>query len=119
MLQIVEKKADFSAKDAAQFAHALVLMPAGKSLPDVPGKAGLNAALKRRDMKVEELAKSPVAVEHDGRLTVFAMVDGGKPAFDRHTQLRKAWECLAAEKPESLAVAISGDSCAAFCITCV
>ena len=110
MLQIVEKKADFSAKDAAQFAHALVLMPAGKSLPDVPGKAGLNAALKRRDMKVEELAKSPVAVEHDGRLTVFAMVDGGKPAFDRHTQLRKAWECLAAEKPESLAVAISGDA---------
>lgn len=110
MLQIIEKKADFSAKDAAQFAHALVLMPAGKSLPDVPGKAGLNAALKRRDMKVEELAKSPVAVEHDGRLTVFAMVDGGKPAFDRHTQLRKAWECLAAEKPESLAVAISGDA---------
>lgn len=109
MLQIVEKKANFSAKDAVQFAHVMVLMPAGKSLPDVPGKDALNAALKRRNMKVEELAKSPVAVEHDGRLTVFAMLDGGKPTFDRHTQLRKAWECLAAEKPESLAVAISGD----------
>lgn len=109
MLQMIEKKADFSAKDATQFAHAVVLMPAGKSLPDVSGKAALSAALKRRNMKVEELAKSPVAVEHDGRLTVFAMVDGGKPAFDRHTQLRKAWECLASENPESIAVAILGD----------
>lgn len=110
MLQIVEKKADFSDKDAANHTHAMVLMPAGKTLPEVPGKLALNAALKRRDMKAEELGKSPVVVEHDGRLTVFAMLDGGKPAFDRFTQIRKTWECLASEKPESVAVAIIGDA---------
>ena len=110
MLQIVEKKADFSDKDQAAFTHVMVLMPVGKSLPAMPGNNALTAALKRRDMKVEELAKSPVTVEHDGRLMVYAMLDGGKPTFERHTQIRKSWECLAGEKPETVGVAILGDA---------
>ncbi len=108
MLQIVEKKADFSDKDQAAFTHAMVLMPVGKSLPAMQGKSALTAALKRRDLNVEELAKSPVTVEHDGRLTVYAMLDGSKPTFERHTQIRKSWECLAGEKPETVCVAILG-----------
>jgi leucyl aminopeptidase len=110
MLQIVEKKAEFSEKDSALHVHVMVLMPAGKTLPAVPGKAALSAALKRRDMKADELAKTPVTVEHDGRLTVYAMLDGNKPTFERQSQIRKSWECLAGEKPGSLAVVLSGEA---------
>jgi leucyl aminopeptidase len=85
-------------------------MTTGKALPAVPGKDALSVALKRRNMKVAELAKSPLAVEHDGNLTVYAMLDVAKPAFERHTLIRKAWECLAAEKPEAVAVAPIGDT---------
>ncbi|HYP67282.1 MAG TPA: leucyl aminopeptidase family protein [Thiobacillaceae bacterium] len=109
-LQITEKKADFSAKDASAASHIVVLMPNAKSLPALPGLDALNAALKRRAVKIEELAKSPIAVEIDGTLVAYAMVDGQAQTFERHTQIRKAWECLSAEQPESAAVAILGDA---------
>jgi leucyl aminopeptidase len=109
-LQITEKKTDFSAKDLSVSAHVLVLIPKAKTLPSVPGLDALKAALKRRAGKIEELAKSPVAVEIDGTLLAYAMVDGQAQTFERHTQIRKAWECLATEKPESVAVAILGDA---------
>ncbi len=110
MLQVIEKKAEFSEKEAVVHAHAMVLMAAAKTLPAMPGKETLLAALKRRDMKIESLAKSPVAVEHNGRLVVYAMLDTRKTAFERHTLIRKCWECLSGEKPETLAVALLGDA---------
>jgi leucyl aminopeptidase len=109
-LQITEKKSEFSTKDLSVSTHVLVLMPKAKTLPSVPGLNALKAALKRRAGKIEELAKSPVAVEIDGTLLAYAMVDGQAQTFERHTQVRKAWECLATEKPESVAVAIIGDA---------
>jgi leucyl aminopeptidase len=108
-LQITEKKTDFSDKELSSHSHVMVLMPKAKTLPALPGVASLKAALKRRAGKIEELAKSPVSVEVDGTLIVYAMLDGGAPTFERHTQIRKAWECLSGEKPESVAVAVSGD----------
>jgi leucyl aminopeptidase len=109
-LQITEKKTDFSAKELSVATHVLVLMPKARTLPSVPGMDALKAALKRRAGKIEELAKSPVVVEIDGTLLAYAMVDGQAQTFERHTQIRKAWECLASEKPESVAVAILGDT---------
>ncbi|MGA7180126.1 MAG: leucyl aminopeptidase family protein [Thiobacillaceae bacterium] len=108
-LHITEERADFSATDLSSHSHVMVLMPRGKSLPALPGLASLKAALRRRAAKIEELAKSPVTVEIDGTLLVYAMVDGGVPTFERHTQIRKAWECLSGEKPESVDVAIFGE----------
>jgi leucyl aminopeptidase len=108
-IQITEKKADFSAKAVSSATHVMVLMPQAKSLSALPGGASLKAALKRRAGKIEELAKSPVTVEIDGTLLVYAMVDGQAPTFERHTQIRKAWECLSGEKPESVDVAIFGE----------
>ena len=109
-ISITEKKTDFSAKDLSVFPHVLVLMPKAKALPSVPGLDALKAALKRREAKIAELAKSPVAVEIGGTLLAYAMVDGQAQTFERHTQIRKAWECLASEKPESAAVVIIGDA---------
>ena len=91
------------------FAHVLVLVPKARTLPSAPGLDALKAALKRRAARIEDLAKSPVAVEMDGSLLAYAMVDGQAPTFERHTQVRKAWECLANEKPESVAVVVLGE----------
>ena len=42
--------------------HLLVLLPKGKSLPgDLPQRDLLTAVLKRRDIKIAEFEKSPVA----------------------------------------------------------
>ena len=109
-ISITEKKTDFSAKDLSVFPHVLVLMPKAKTLPSVTGLDALKAALKRRKAKITELAKSPVSVEIGGTLLAYVMVDGQAQTFERHTQIRKAWECLASENPESAAVVIIGDA---------
>jgi leucyl aminopeptidase len=108
-LQITEKKTDLTAKDFSTQGHIMVLMPKAGASQSMPGAEALKAALKRRKGKMDELAKSPVAIEIDGALCVYAVVDDKQPVFDRHTQIRKAWECLAGEKPESIAVAVLGD----------
>jgi leucyl aminopeptidase len=109
-LQITEKKSNFSEKDLAAASHVMVLFPTAKTLPALPGLAALKAALKRRAGKVEDLIKSPVTVEINGTLLAYAMINGEAQTFERHTQIRKVWECIAGEKPASLAVAILGDA---------
>ena len=60
--------------------HLLVLLPKARTLPkDVPHGELLAAVLKRRDMKADELAKSPVAANAaNGTLVVWAMLDFGE-----------------------------------------
>ena len=74
-VQILEKKPEASLKTLEGASHALVLMPKDKALAAVPGKELLAAALKRKAMKAEELAKTPVAIETGNGLRVYAMVD--------------------------------------------
>ncbi len=90
--------------------HLLVLFPQGKALPkELPHAASLAAVLKRRNMKAEELAKSPVAANAaDGTLVVWAMLDAEKDTFAQQVQVRKALQLLLDEQPKSLAVAVSG-----------
>ncbi|MHB1116747.1 M17 family metallopeptidase [Sideroxydans sp.] len=90
--------------------HLLVLLPKNKSLPkDAPHGDLLAAVLKRRDMKAEELAKSPVAANAvDGTLVAWAMLDVEKDAFAQQVLVRKALQLLLDEQPKALAIHVSG-----------
>lgn len=87
-------------------AHLLFVLPAAKTLPaDLPERSRWLEVLKRRDAKVEELAKSPVAIDlEDGCRAACVMVDETKPRFERLTALRKAAMLLLDENPAELAI---------------
>jgi leucyl aminopeptidase len=86
--------------------HLLFVLPAAKTLPrDLPERARWATVLKRRDLKVEELAKSPVAIDlEDGCRAACVMVDEKKSRFERLTALRKAAMLLLDEGPAELAI---------------
>ncbi|HZW25515.1 MAG TPA: leucyl aminopeptidase family protein [Gallionella sp.] len=90
--------------------HQLIVLPKGKTLPkDAPHGDLLAAVLKRRDMKAEELAKSPVAANAaDGTLVAWAMLDADKDAFAQQVLVRKALQLLLDEQPKALAIHVSG-----------
>jgi hypothetical protein len=88
----------------------LVLLPVSKNLPEVPGSVELKAVMKRRDLKVDALAKSPVAVQlPGGTLAAYAMLKADASTFETHEVVRKALALLLAEHPKSLALAVFGD----------
>ncbi len=86
--------------------HRLILLPAGKALPaELPERDFWQRLLKRKDMKVEALAKSPLAADlPDGTRAALVMVDAGKSRFERLTALRKAAMQLLDETPKTLAL---------------
>ncbi|BCK88442.1 cytosol aminopeptidase [Sideroxyarcus emersonii] len=90
--------------------HQLILFPKAKALPkDIAHGALLASVLKRRDMKAEELAKSPVAANAaDGTLVAWAMLDDKKDAFAQQVVVRKALQLLLEEQPKALGIAVSG-----------
>src|SRR3989338_1391093 len=91
--------------------HLLVLLPKGKTLPkDLPHATLLKAVLARRDMKADELAKSPVVANAgNGALVAWGMLDFEKDTFAQQVQVRKALQLLREEKPKSIAIAVLGD----------
>src|SRR5574340_481001 len=91
--------------------HLLVLLPKAKALPkELPHDDLLRAVLKRRDMKADELAKSPVAANAgDGALVAWGMLDLEKDAFAQQVQVRKALQLLLQESPRSIAIVVLGD----------
>ena len=107
-VQLLEKKTEANLKTLDAVSHALVLMPKGKTLADVPGKPALAALLKRKDMKAEELAKTPLALETGAGLRVYAMLDVAADAYSRHAQLRQALAPLLNEHPAELQLALYG-----------
>src|SRR4030066_1788781 len=86
--------------------HLLVLFPKTRTLPKGwPQDELLDAVLKRRDMKADELAKSPVAANAaDGMLVAWAMLDTGKDVFAQQVQVRKALQLLLDEHPRKLSI---------------
>ena len=92
-------------------AHLLVLLPKGKTLPgDMPHRDLLVAVLKRRGMKADELANSPVSANAaNGTLLVWGMLDFSKANFAVQSQARKAMQLLLEEQPASVAIAVLGD----------
>ncbi|MBY0575508.1 MAG: leucyl aminopeptidase family protein [Gallionellaceae bacterium] len=91
--------------------HLLVLLPKAKALPkDAPHHELLAAVLKRRDMKMDELAKSPVAANAaNGALVAWGMLDFEKDMFAQQVQVRKALQLLLGESPKSIAIAVLGN----------
>ena len=107
--RLTEHAAQLTAKQLESAGHALVLLPPGKALPYMPGKEALRAVLKRRDLKVDALAKTPVVVElTGGTLCVFAMLKEKASVFETHEHLRKALALLLSEHPKALSIAVFG-----------
>ncbi|MFZ2301212.1 MAG: leucyl aminopeptidase family protein, partial [Gallionella sp.] len=92
-------------------AYLLVLLPKAKALPkDLPHAALLKAVLARRDMKADELAKSPLAANaENGALVAWGMLDFEKDTFALQVQVRKALQLLLGENPKGIAIAVLGD----------
>jgi leucyl aminopeptidase len=94
--------------------HALLVLPFEKKLDglgDIPALDRLKVALKRRGMKAEELAKTPVTATLDGGgLCAFVMLDRTGTRFERNTLLRKAVAPLLEEQPRELVLAVFGDA---------
>ena len=90
--------------------HLLVLLPKTKVLAkDMPHGELLAAVLKRRNMKVEELAKSAVAANAaNGTLVAWVMLDFDKDTFSQQVQVRKGLQLLLDEHPKTVAIAVSG-----------
>jgi leucyl aminopeptidase len=108
--KLTENKQEITVKSLETANHALILLPAAKTLPDVPGGAELRAVMKRRDLKLDALAKSPVAVQlPGGTLAVYAMLKDDASAFEAHEGVRKALALLTAEHPKALTLAVFGD----------
>ena len=109
--KLTENKQEITAKLLESAGHALLLLPVSKSLPAVPGSAELKAVMKRRDLKTDALAKSPVAVQlPGGTLAVFAMLKADASTFETHEQVRKALALLLAEHPKALTLAVFGEA---------
>ena len=91
--------------------HLLVLLPKAKALPkDLPHAALLKAVLERRDMKADELVKSPVAANaENGALVAWGMLDFEKDTFAQQVQVRKALQLLLGENPKGIGIVVLGD----------
>ncbi len=92
--------------------HLLVLLPKARTLPkDLPHGDLLAATLKRRGMKADELAKSPVSANSEnGALMAWGMLDFEKDMFAQQAQVRKALQLLLEEKPASIGIMVLGDA---------
>ena len=92
--------------------HLLALLPSGKSIPkDAPHADLLAATLKRRSMKADELAKSPISANAaTGELVAWAMLDFNKDTFALQVQTRKALMLLLGEEPERIGIIVTGDA---------
>jgi leucyl aminopeptidase len=90
--------------------HQLIVFSKGKTLPkDLPHGDLLASVLKRRDIKAEELAKTPVSANAaDGTLVAWAMLDADRNAFAQQVVVRKALQSLLDEQPRMLGIAVSG-----------
>ncbi|HEX7972594.1 MAG TPA: leucyl aminopeptidase family protein, partial [Thiobacillus sp.] len=109
--KLAENKQEITAKSLETSGHALLLLPVSKTLPEVPGNAELKAVMKRRDLKIDALAKSPVAVQlPGGTLAVYAMLKADASTFEAHEGVRKALALLLDEHPKALTLAVFGDT---------
>ena len=112
MIKIAQNPSPASEAVLAKASHVLFVMPKSKNLAAaLPGIDALKARLTRRRMKPEELAKSPLSGDlAPGTLAVWAMLDAGQAAFERHTLIRKALQPLLDEHPREITLAVFGSA---------
>jgi len=114
LAKLAQTAAPLGAAALEHATHAVLVLPFVKKLDGlrgVPALERLRAALKRRGMKAESLAKTPVTVHLEGGgLASFVMLEGGKSAFERQSVLRRALAPLMEEQPRELTLALFGSS---------
>lgn len=89
--------------------HLLFVLPAQR--PDaLPFAEVLDAKLKRRKEKYEDLGKSPLTADlPNGAVAAWVVLKDGHSTFERHTALRKAVGVLLEEQPVQLSIAVHGN----------
>ncbi len=111
-IKIVTKHIDPTELASSQNQHLLFILPEAKNLAeiaDLPLKEVLQARMKRRDRKLEELKKSPLCADLDsGSLACWIMLADKDSVFERQTALRKALVALLDEQPKSIAIVVIG-----------
>lgn len=109
--KLTEYKQEITPKQLENAGHALIVLGSSQTLSAMPGGENLRAALKRRDLKIDALVKTPVAVElPGGTLAVYVMLKTDATTFSAHEHLRKALAILLNEHPKALSIAIIGEA---------
>jgi leucyl aminopeptidase len=112
LAKLTEKRPSLSSLPARP-GHTLFLLPPGDDWHGAPGAEAVMAALGRKGKaasdQARELAKAPLALDlPGGHLAAWLRLDPDKPAFERHTLLRKALKPLLDEHPAELAISVHG-----------
>ncbi|MDR2219897.1 MAG: leucyl aminopeptidase family protein [Methylobacillus sp.] len=107
--ELLLNKNPLTEKESGKATHLLFVLPARH--PDaLPFAATLEAALKRRKEKYDDLAKTPLCADlPNGGLGVWVVLKDKLSAFERHTILRKALAELLNEQPEQITIAVIGN----------
>ncbi len=107
-IKIIQNQQDISSGQAAKASHVLLVLPAQRP-ETLPLQPVFEAMLKRRKLKYDELAKTPLTADlPEGGLASWVVLDAAKTPFERLTALRKALAPLLEESPDSLVVALCG-----------
>ena len=113
LAKLDQSAAALTTADASRARHLLFVLPSAKerrALAGVPFADALEAALRRRRKKLDELAKSPVAVDlPHGALASWVALEGAQTPFEQHSHMRKALQPLLTEKPAEIVVAVFGE----------
>jgi len=112
LARLEERAAPLAAGPANRIRHLLIVLPKSASaagLARLPFAAALKATLARRRKKPADLVNAPVSADvPNGGLASWVVFDPDKPAFERHTAMRKAVQALLAEHPREITVAVFG-----------
>lgn len=90
--------------------HLLIVLPAGEDWFEAPAQEAIQASLRRRGLKPQELARKPVTLElPGGELSAWLRLDEKHTTFQWQTLLRQAMKPLLDEQPSELHIAVYGD----------
>ncbi len=112
--KIIEKQSDFNAQEIRSNDHLLIILPAAKKFAQLEGLPLLDilqARMKRRGVKLDDLKKTPLSSDLDqGALVTWLMLDPQQSTFEQQTAMRKSIQALMAEQPQSITIAVSGSA---------
>ena len=115
-----------SEKSLSSHKHTLFVVAESYKTP-LPFQANIDAKLKRSQIEIKDLLKTPLMAElpNGGILSVVVLSDK-LTMFQQHTLLRKAVKPLLDETPDSIAICVFGDettkeahACAAYYVSTV
>ena len=113
LAKLEQHRSALAAADARRARHLLVVLQKTDKRTDlsgVPYAEVLEAALKRRNKKLGDIAKAAIATDlAHGALVSWVMDDASRTTFERQTAIRKALMPLLAEHPKTITIALYGE----------